>query len=255
METFRRYPRLDNPSNPSGNKPTSAKKLLLCLVLVICFRVHKKAVYECFNNSLVLNGTFPWKLARCCQKKYSLLDLAKQEYACRPHEGTGLVPSLHFPVSQVLADSCRACKEGWALKGVKKAERFNEAQKSYLGAKFNIGQSTGKKLDPDVFAKEMCRPGGQSGDRLFAVTKFFFRPTNFILLFLFGCERTSERCAWNRTIYTRGRRGGQLLYSQRQSAFVPQCHSPYCGRSVRLVCLGKKQGNKEAESGFAASPL
>ena len=65
------------------------------------------------------------------------------------------MPSLHFPASQVLADSCRACKEGWALKGAKKAERFNEAQKSYLEAKFNIGQSTGKKLDPDVVAKEM----------------------------------------------------------------------------------------------------
>ena len=87
-------------------------------------------------------------------EKYSLLDLAKQEYASRLHEGTGLVPSLHFPVSQVLADSCRACKEGWALQGAKKAERFNEAQKSYLEAKFNIGQSTGKKLDPDVSPKK-----------------------------------------------------------------------------------------------------
>ena len=112
-------------------------------------------------------------------EKYSLLDLAKQEYASRLHEGTGLVPSLHFPVSQVLADSCRACKEGWALKGVKKAEMFNEAQKSYLGAKLNIGQSTGKKLDPDVVAKEMCRPGGPNGDRLFAVTNFFFPPNKF----------------------------------------------------------------------------
>ena len=89
-----------------------------------------------------------------CPEKYSLLDLAKQEYASRLHEGTGLVPSLHFPASQVLAESCRACKEGWALKGAKKAERFNEAQKSYLEAKFNIGQSTGKKLDPDVSPKK-----------------------------------------------------------------------------------------------------
>ena len=108
-----------------------------------------------------------------CPEKYSLLDLAKQEYASRLHEGTGLVPSLHFrPASQVLADSCRACKEGWALKGAKKAERFNEAQKSYLEAKFNIGQSTGKKLDPDVVAKEMRRARGPSGDRLFGVTAF-----------------------------------------------------------------------------------
>ena len=107
-----------------------------------------------------------------CPEKYSLLDLAKQEYASRLHERTGLAPSLHFPASQVLADSCRACKEGWALKGAKKAERFNEAQKSYLEAKFNIGQSTGKKLDPDVVAKEMRRARGPNGDRLFSVTTF-----------------------------------------------------------------------------------
>ena len=101
-----------------------------------------------------------------CPEKYSLLDLAKQEYASRLHEGTGIVPLLHFPASQVLADSC------WALKGAKKAERFNEAQKSYLEAKFNIGQSTGKKLDPDVVTKEMRRARGPNGNRLFSVTTF-----------------------------------------------------------------------------------
>ena len=72
----------------------------------------------------------------------------------------------------MLADSCRACKECWALKGAKKAERFNEAQKSYLEAKFNIGQSTGKKLDPNIVAKEMRRARDPNGDRLFPVTTF-----------------------------------------------------------------------------------
>ena len=105
-----------------------------------------------------------------CPEKYSLLNLAKQEYASRLQEGTGLVPWLHFPASQVLADSCRACKEGWALKEAKKTERLNEAQKSFLEAKFNIGQSAGKKLNPDVVAKEMRRARSPNGDRLFAVT-------------------------------------------------------------------------------------
>ena len=181
-----------------------------------------------------------------CPEKYSLLDLAKQEYASHRNTGTGLVPSLHFPASQVLADSCQAFKEGWALKGAKKAERFNEAQKSYLEAKFNIGQSTGKKLDPGVVAKEMRRARGPNGDRLFAVTTSLSAQQISSFFSRLACDRA--RC-------TRGRRGGQLLYSQRQSAFVPQWHSPYCGRSVRLVCLGKKHRNKEAESGFAASPL
>ena len=105
-----------------------------------------------------------------CPEKFSLLDLAKQEYASRLQEGTGLVPWLHFPASQVLADSCRACKEDWALKEAKKTERLNEAQRSFLEAKFNIGQSAGKKLNPDVVAKEMRRARSPNGDRLFAVT-------------------------------------------------------------------------------------
>ena len=137
--------------------------------------------------------------------------------------------------------------EGWALKGAKKAERFNEAQKSYLEAKFNIGQSNGKKLDPDAVAKEMRCARGPNGDRLFSVTTFL--SAQQISSFF---SRLAAKARQKEVHVTEQ---DALLYSQRQSAFVPQCHSPYCGRSVRLVCLGKKQGNKEAESGFAASPL
>ena len=39
-----------------------------------------------------------------------------------------------------------------------------------LEAKFNIGQSAGKKLNPDVVAKEMRRARSPNSDRLFAVT-------------------------------------------------------------------------------------
>ena len=173
MVILRRYPWLGNPSNPLGNKPTSLKKLLLCLVLVICSRVRKKAVYECFNDSLVLNGTFPWKLARCALKNIACWTLQNRStHLAFMKEQDLCLRYTSGQASQVLADSCRACKEGWALKRAKKAERFNEAQKSYLEAKFNIGQSTGKKLDPDVVAKEMRRARGPSGDRLFAVTAF-----------------------------------------------------------------------------------
>ena len=59
------------------------------------------------------------------------------------------MPWLHFPASQVLADSCRACKEGWALKEAKKTERLNEAQKSFLGYIHTVPDefSTGSKID------------------------------------------------------------------------------------------------------------
>ena len=51
-------------------------------------------------------------------------------------------------------------------------------QKSYFEAKFNIGQSRGKKLEPDH--------SGPNGDRLFAATEFLSARQNFILLFSLG---------------------------------------------------------------------
>ena len=49
--------------------------------------------------------------------------------------------------------------EGWALKQVKKAYRFNDQQRTYLEAKFKIGQESGMKLYAEAVAKEM-RPEG-----------------------------------------------------------------------------------------------
>ena len=173
MVILRRYPWLDNPSNPLGNKLAYVRQETSALPSTgDLFSCPQEGCVRVFQRFSGLERHLFLEACALCPEKFSLLDLAKQEYASRLHEGTGLVPSLHFPASQVLADRCLACKEGWALKGAKKAERFNEAQKSYLEAKFNIGQSTGKRLDPDVVAKEMRRARGPNGDRLFAVTTF-----------------------------------------------------------------------------------
>jgi len=157
------------PSREQADIPQETSALPSTDDLFSCPQEGCVRVFQRFSS---LEQHLSLEACELCPEKYSLLDLAKQEYASRLQEGTGLVPSLHFPASQVLADSYRACKEGWALKGAKKAERFNEAQRSYLEAKFNIGQSTRKKLDPDVVAKEMRRARGPNGDRLFVVTEF-----------------------------------------------------------------------------------
>ena len=112
------------------------------------------------------------------------------------------------------------------------------------------------KLDLDVVPKEMRQARGPNGDRLFAATEFLSAQKISSFFFRLAAKaRQKEVQAVERARCTRGRRRGQLLYRQRQSAFIPSCHSPYCGRSVRLVCLGKKQGNKESESELATSPL
>mgnify|MGYP001799248857 FL=1 len=59
-----------------------------------------------------------------------------------------------------------AVKKGWELKSIRKSYRFYIAQKEYLQAKLNIGQTTDRQLDPDVAAKGMWRV--PDGTRLFS---------------------------------------------------------------------------------------
>ena len=126
-----------------------------------------------------------------------MLDLAKLQYASRLQEGVGLLPSLDVSASDVSSSSDQTNKEGWALKEAKKAERFNETQRSYLEAKFNIGQATGRKLDAEVVAKEMWRARGADGDRLFSVKEISVSPAGGILFLTFGSETKSARSAGN----------------------------------------------------------
>jgi len=46
--------------------------------------------------------------------------------------------------------------QGWALKGTKKATCFNENQRQYLDNKFQIGQESGHKADPEKVSRDMC---------------------------------------------------------------------------------------------------
>ena len=57
---------------------------------------------------------------------------------------------IHPCVSGVTSGNDHTPNEGRALKEAKKVDRFNDNQKTYLEAKFNIGQATGRKLDPHV---------------------------------------------------------------------------------------------------------
>lgn len=103
-------------------------------------------------------------------ERLSLLDLAKTEYAAVLQEGVSTMPTLEPTSTLSLASA--SPKEGWALKESRKAYRFNEKQRSYLEAKFNLGQSTGRKVDPDFVAKEMRRALDSDGKRLFRPSEF-----------------------------------------------------------------------------------
>ena len=98
-------------------------------------------------------------------------DLAKMGYKSALEEGVGALPTLK--TSSLSQDyPIAASKEGWALKAAKKAYRFSDKQKSYLLAKFRIGQTTGQKLDAEVVAREMRRARGADCLRLFQSSEF-----------------------------------------------------------------------------------
>ena len=93
------------------------------------------------------------------------MDLAKIGYKSYLEEGVGKLPSLQAPLRH--QEARFSPKEGWALRVMKKAYRFSEKQKSYILAKFCIGQTTGQKLDAEVVSREMRRARGTDGARLF----------------------------------------------------------------------------------------
>ena len=102
--------------------------------------------------------TGAWEFLKCTKslEKISLLDLAKIAYKSTLEEGMGTIPTLQpVPGSERRTDCCN--EEGWAVKSTKKAYRFSDKQKAYLDAKFNIGQTSGRKLDGEVVAREMRR--------------------------------------------------------------------------------------------------
>ena len=110
-------------------------------------------------------------LEKCTKtlEKYSLFDLAKIGYKSRLEDGVGTVPNLK---ADLVECSNAKANEGWALRAAKKYYRFSEKQKEYLNCKFEIGRSTGRKMNGETVAKQMRRAQGQDGQRLFKVSEF-----------------------------------------------------------------------------------
>ena len=103
----------------------------------------------------------------------SLERLSLLDYAAVLQEGVSTMPILESTSTLSLA-SASPPKEEWALKESTKAYRFNEKQRSYLEAKFNLGQSTGRKVR---------RALDSDGKRLFSSDHLNFSQCNKSRLF------------------------------------------------------------------------
>ena len=138
----------------------------------------KAVTYSCpqegctrvFQRHVALEKHLSFERCTKSVERANLLDYAKVEYAARLSDGVGKIPVL--PARAVTTSTIAALNEGWALKQMKKPYRFNEKQKSYLLDKFNIGQETGRKMDPEVVAREMRREKDSNGERVFAMAEF-----------------------------------------------------------------------------------
>lgn len=88
-------------------------------------------------------------------ERQTLSDIAKVKYASLLQEGVAIphIQPTTFTKDSIISSSSFSV-EGWALRGTKKVYKFNEKQKEYLEAKFDIGQSTGRKINPEVVAIE-----------------------------------------------------------------------------------------------------
>ena len=104
------------------------------------------------------------------EERAPLLDRAKTLYHHKLLEGARPIISLEDRSGEASATS--SLTRGWALKTTKSSRRFTEAQRNYLGEKFQIGQHTGHKLDPTVVARDMRYAKKSDGTRLFQPDDF-----------------------------------------------------------------------------------
>lgn len=101
----------------------------------------------------------------------SLFDKAAQEYAQQLEGQAMLVPVVSTVTTR--ADQTNRQTMGWALKSSgSRRTRFSPDQKSYLTAKFRLGEETGNKANPAAVARSMTFAKDSSGKRLFSRDDF-----------------------------------------------------------------------------------
>ncbi|XP_078671137.1 uncharacterized protein LOC144911185 [Branchiostoma floridae x Branchiostoma belcheri] len=124
-------------------------------------------LYQTFRglNAHVALGKHKRRLER-----ETLLDKAKSMYAAKLEQGPSEVPSLETAIGATRTTQCP--QEGWALRSQRKRLRFSAKQKAYLDRTFHLGETTGKKSDPQTVSKAMRHARDSQGQRLFRVNDF-----------------------------------------------------------------------------------
>ncbi|KAL9982789.1 hypothetical protein ACROYT_G004894 [Oculina patagonica] len=103
----------------------------------------------------------------------SLLDRAITGYSERLEVQSGIVPNIPTEVPKPRPTGSLSLPMGWALRSSQvKRTRFNTSQKDNLTKKFDLGETSGQKADPDSVARSMMTARDSKGNRLFTSTEF-----------------------------------------------------------------------------------
>ena len=103
----------------------------------------------------------------------SLLDRAIVSYSERPDVQSGSVPNIPTEVSKVRSVENLLLPMGWVLRSSQvKRTRFTANQKDYLTKKFDLGEISGRKADPESVSRAMMGARDSEGNRLFTSAEF-----------------------------------------------------------------------------------
>ena len=107
-------------------------------------------------------------------ERETLLDRAALAYAGALEGQTATVPQIStMTVTRPTStDNVTKLPMGWALKSGSTRKRFSEQQKSYLDAKFKLGEQSGRKVDPVSVARAMMTAKDADGRSLFMSNEF-----------------------------------------------------------------------------------
>jgi len=103
----------------------------------------------------------------------SLFDRAIVGYSERPVVQSSSVSNIPTEVSKVRSVENLLLPMGWALRSSQvKRTRFTTNQKDYLTKKFDLGEISGRKADPESVVRAMMGARDSEGNRLFTSAEF-----------------------------------------------------------------------------------
>ena len=97
----------------------------------------------------------------------TLYDKAKQRYASKLMDEGSRISTVQLQCEEQNSQCLTPLTMGWALKTITKKTRFTQKQNEFLKQQFEIGEQSGRKVDPNEVSKMMRSSRDELGARRF----------------------------------------------------------------------------------------